>query len=858
MTACPPTPVVRRRAPSYQNVSHPYMRFNADLRTGRAKEYPNKTSFDVTPTPKYPSFRRATSIRFSNSLTSKASKADASLSSHMYLSSSSSSSTPKPSFRPHDIRPEDSFHARSSKKENHASSPPFLNPPVLVSSPTVPFWTSNNRMVPIEEYDELDDDADGCPPISSSPDRSSDPFFPFHESMSSPRTSDPDSPILESDALPGTTTSDAEFVSKLHTLLAVAAKQHERHMEIDNAIAATLEDRSLSVTPDYCASPTPGYGKDVFGPRIAPRTYSSEADSAAYSCDCSDCARSRSTSQTGSIASTSTYAGYAADLDVSSPQVPFFSYALSNLRASNSANSATPAYHTISSNAVAPSLLKRSYSSLQDDYTTPPNRYPKKSRPISRPSSFSSCSKTEISDNTTLSRVPASLRKSLSLRSDASKKSLSPPYEDFLVATALNSPTPANTGRVIHNALLTIPFDVPIIAPPPEHIARLPLSQETSAKIRIGNFLAREGICRAGDKLDKITVAAAVSTLHAEEDEGRRELDRLEWEHILGIGPEVREQVVHWLLEVLPKKSNYFPPIKYASHRLSRSASDRSSSSFSSAHDFGDRGLPDLIDQLLYSPETRFHAAYMFARYWYLLMGDRKHKDRLKSMQEAAAAAEDNDSPDDPTVPSEGWNLVIWDSCLACLAISVKLHRDVLEPLEPVLSWEFEYMAPHQLSYDDLETAQRDVLETLQFRLGATPQPILDELWIALPSLRQLLEFENGWKFAQKQAWWRLFDAVAEPDVLKFPISSLTVAALAEALVAALVSKYEHDATVNNQVIRRRPNKNRPDSKKDRLKLETRAETEMEGVLQDIQAIIGISDQTLKACRTWIRGCLTD
>ncbi|KAF7353812.1 hypothetical protein MVEN_01066700 [Mycena venus] len=381
-----------------------------------------------------------------------------------------------------------------------------------------------------------------------------------------------------------------------------------------------------------------------------------------------------------------------------------------------------------------------------------------------------------------------------------------------MISSRLLRSTPTLTSQPV----LAIPFDVPIIAPPPDHIGRLPLSKETAAKIRIGNFLAREGSCRAEDRLDAMTVAAAVS-IWEDEDEGRRELDRLKWEHILGIGPEFRRMVINWILDVLPKKSAYFPPIKYASHRLSRSASHRSTcsnDSFSSVLDldFDDKGIPDLIDQLLYSPETRFHAAYMFVRYWYLLMGDRKQKERIKSMQEAAAAAE-NDLPYDPAIPAEGWYLVGWDSCIACLAISVKV-------------------------------AQRDVLEVFKFRLGGTPQPILDELWIALPSLQQLLEFQNGWKFAQKETWWRLFDAVAEPDVLKFPISLLTVAALAEALIAALVSKYEFDASVNSQVIRRRNNnKNHAtESKKHRQKLETRAKKEMEGVVQDIQAIIGISD----------------
>ncbi|KAJ7253326.1 hypothetical protein B0H12DRAFT_594335 [Mycena haematopus] len=408
MTVCPPTPVVKRRAE--RRASHPYMRFNTDFRTSlreETEEYPTENSSAVTSIPKYPSFRRAVSIEIPNSpgtpKTSNFAGYMRSTALEMTFPLHPNLSSPlAPKARLHTRtlpshsleRIEESLSARicSRDEENHVLSSPSTsvlsaNSPRLVSPSTVQVWTSSYRMASIVEEDELE--GDGCPPISSSPDRSSDSIFPSRYSLSSPRTSDhdpdsPSSPILQSDvprekAAESVVSSDTEFVSKLQTLLAVAAKQRERHTQIDNALAAT--DRSLSVTPDYRASPTLGYGKDVFGPRTARRTYSSSsADSSTIeSCDCSNCARSRSASPTQSIASTSTYAGYAADLEGSpafTPQAHSFSHAPTNFRASNSASPAQQRLIAISSHSVAP--LKRSYSSLHDDYTTPPNRHTKK------------------------------------------------------------------------------------------------------------------------------------------------------------------------------------------------------------------------------------------------------------------------------------------------------------------------------------------------------------------------------------------------------------------------------------------------------------------------------------------------
>jgi len=88
-----------------------------------------------------------------------------------------------------------------------------------------------------------------------------------------------------------------------------------------------------------------------------------------------------------------------------------------------------------------------------------------------------------------------------------------------------------------------------------------------------------------------------------------------------------------------------------------------------------------------------------------------------------------------------------------------------------------------------------------------------------------------------------------EPDVLLFPISLLTVAALADAIQASLVHKYEYDA---RWMARRRQLRNGSALKhivegqsKLRAKRERRAEREAEGVVQDVQAALTISDVSL-------------
>ncbi|KAG2071275.1 hypothetical protein BDR04DRAFT_1016458 [Suillus decipiens] len=144
----------------------------------------------------------------------------------------------------------------------------------------------------------------------------------------------------------------------------------------------------------------------------------------------------------------------------------------------------------------------------------------------------------------------------------------------------------------------------------------------------------------------------------------------------------------------------------------------------------------------------------------------------------------------------EGQEAVIWDTALGSLALCVKFHRDFLDPLSPVYAYEFLDLARHSISYQDLEVAQRDILSACGFSLGSiTPQGLMDELWLALPTLRKAAEpVRNGWKSVQVEIWNRLFDALIEPDVLQFPVSLLTASALLDGLIIAIARHYRSEA----------------------------------------------------------------
>ena len=85
----------------------------------------------------------------------------------------------------------------------------------------------------------------------------------------------------------------------------------------------------------------------------------------------------------------------------------------------------------------------------------------------------------------------------------------------------------------------------------------------------------------------------------------------------------------------------------------------------------------------------------------------------------------------------------------------------MLFPLDVIYVEEFLDLAPHEMDFEDLESAQRDVLEAIAYRVGsATPGAFMEELWDALPTLRRLVCFEDGWDAIQEEAWEILKDAL--------------------------------------------------------------------------------------------------
>jgi len=105
---------------------------------------------------------------------------------------------------------------------------------------------------------------------------------------------------------------------------------------------------------------------------------------------------------------------------------------------------------------------------------------------------------------------------------------------------------------------------------------------------------------------------------------------------------------------------------------LSATSSTSGSSSSSSSGTSIDSQPSDLMDQLKNSPETRFHAAWMFLRYIYLTMSP-KLSMGPKSISRNLSRQSSLNSNISASTDQEGRDLIIWDLAVACLALSVKV-----------------------------------------------------------------------------------------------------------------------------------------------------------------------------------------
>ncbi len=148
---------------------------------------------------------------------------------------------------------------------------------------------------------------------------------------------------------------------------------------------------------------------------------------------------------------------------------------------------------------------------------------------------------------------PASVRRAASLKFDyefGARSELSYCDEE-LVPTEPTTPV-AGTSPCSERSFLA--YGVPIIAPPPDHVASLPVSSETVAKIRLQRLLEREFSLRHEDGLGVPDVCRQEVDLAATRQRDRNQnlgfTQKDLWEELLTVGQVLREDVVDWLLNV--------------------------------------------------------------------------------------------------------------------------------------------------------------------------------------------------------------------------------------------------------------------------------------------------------------------
>lgn len=102
-----------------------------------------------------------------------------------------------------------------------------------------------------------------------------------------------------------------------------------------------------------------------------------------------------------------------------------------------------------------------------------------------------------------------------------------------------------------------------------------------------------------------------------------------------------------------------------------------------------------------------------------------------------------------------------------------KFYHDFLAPLSPICSQHFLAIAPQLLSHDQFEVSlyqlntttsrafhrqlqrmQRDVLDAFDYEVhGVTPHAFFEELWDALPSLRDILRVRRTQAEIREEMW---------------------------------------------------------------------------------------------------------
>ncbi|KAI0312272.1 hypothetical protein OF83DRAFT_674471 [Amylostereum chailletii] len=301
------------------------------------------------------------------------------------------------------------------------------------------------------------------------------------------------------------------------------------------------------------------------------------------------------------------------------------------------------------------------------------------------------------------------------------------------------------------------------------------------------------------------------------------------------IGDELRANAIEWILTVIPPTDDESDSPRQRKPRI-----------------YSD----DLHDQLVENPDTRFFAAYLFARYFWTVSTPDAPSTACDSVSAIQGRQEQL---------AEGERRLVWDFAVAAVALSVKVlswpiplrilaetpiqfHRDCLPPLTPVYARDFMAIAPHEMCFEDFELAQRDILDSCAYELATpTPQEFLDELHATLATLRALVGPGRTWACVIGATWEKLLRAVREPDVFRFPVSLLTAAALHEA-IADVILKSLADEEARAACVCGCHDSERCDEKSGRE--ETMEATR--SVLEDIRDVLGFSEVAMDVCKAWL------
>ncbi|KAH8101772.1 hypothetical protein BXZ70DRAFT_931861 [Cristinia sonorae] len=388
---------------------------------------------------------------------------------------------------------------------------------------------------------------------------------------------------------------------------------------------------------------------------------------------------------------------------------------------------------------------------------------------------------------------------------------------------------------------------VPILAPPPyDQIPRAPMNQEEVAEARLVAMLGRELEERTADGfLASDFVLQSVAPAHADEsisesdeemDEDERqvcqaivsrkssiesgglvsETDVFVWpqQPRICIDEDFRQEVMEWILDVVPPEFRSKPSV--GKH---------------------------LRDQLTTSPDTRWHAAQLFNRYLIRISSTSPSspRSRYHNVTEGAKV----------TAADERFGS-IWDIALACIALSVKFQRDVLGPFFPVLSEEFLILHCQEIEYDEFEAAQRAVFSGFGFCIGSvTPGAYVQELWDALPSLREILSFKGSLEAVKRAMWEILYDTLFELSYHKFAPSLLTACALLRGIIDTLILKAKVEALVplHGRTERWR---SRRGARCDCAEAQKAAKKKVKDVEVDLRQVLRVSQDDWDACWRWL------